>query len=433
MNTGINIRNGKTGVSAGILAAGLLWADRWILLAMYPFIIAPALIEDVVNRFDPAIAFGLSTADRAVELIFLAVISMRWAGRLGTGPGKLRISDFIQLLTFGFLLWVMIVFPPALAGALGETLSLEVQTLLFAALFLPGVFLSYRYFMYFFPIIFGSGPLRSKLAAAASFLEGEKYLPLKVLAAPAGITGLLMALFSAPYPDGRSFVLSVFGDVSSGLLWLTGCYLGLAYGLILTGDKAWREMNLDPYREARLTTIALGAPSWLGPLLSLKAGSRMLIVAMFVWIGNYTRLELMPPAASIVVTGAEASGDLAQVNIEVVDERYGLRAFRPVHFRLAGENYLDGKSASSLIAPVPFKVESTEITADMSDLRFYIPVRTVPVRLTLMFRTARSGEALTALQDLFLWYRHAKIAPVKFDRADSGISAPREAAPQGSS
>ena len=102
--------------SAGTLAAGLIWADRaqvslWILL-----IAAPALFEEVMNRFDPLTAFSLSVAERAFELLFLSVISARWVKRLKTAEWSPSASNVLQLFAFGFILWALIIFPPALAG-----------------------------------------------------------------------------------------------------------------------------------------------------------------------------------------------------------------------------------------------------------------------------------------------------------------------------
>ena len=130
---------------------------------------------------------------------------------------------------------------------------------------------------------------------------------------------------------------------------------------------------------------------------------------------------MLPPAAQISIKSVEVADDIVTMNVDVTDPEYALRGFQPVNFRLAGEKYPEMRDSSAIVASVPEKVLSPAVTADVPDLRFYVPPSTEPVQLTMIFKASRSGEALTALQDLYLFYRHAKIERVQFN-------APRAAA-----
>lgn len=403
------------------LAAGLLAADHTLVLYCYPFLTLPLFVEEFVNRFSPTFAFVLSGGERTIELIFLFLLGIRWADKLRAqnetlpSPGILeqanfRAFTFARLLLTGFVLWALVIFPPALSIAGGKF-----QSTIFLALFLPGIILSYRYFMYFFPILFsprGQSMARS-LHSAAQFVKSDFLLPFRILAAPLGISTLISSLCAAPFPDGRDIYLSLLGDLFSPLLWVLSCYLGLAFALLMLSEKEWRELGLDPYRHARLDTLSILSPGWLASILSVRSGIKFLIVGSLVWAGNQIRLELMPPPGEITIKSVEVAEDTVTMNIEVKDLKYDLRAFQPVNLRLAGEKYLETSDSSAVIAPSPEKVISPE-TTDSPDLRFYVPHTTEPVQLTLIFKALRSGEQLTALQDLYLWYRHARIAQVKF-------------------
>ncbi len=414
-----SIKDTAPGVPPHRLAAGLLGADRNFVLVLYPLLALPLFVEEFADRFNPAFTFILPGSERAVELIFLFFLGFRWARKLRPQtdsmprqpePAHFPASAFARLFFTGFVLWALVIFPPALSLAGGRF-----QGFIFVALFLPGIILSYRYFMYFFPILFSPGgqSLAKSLDSAAQFVRNDLLLPLRVLAAPLGVSTFLSSLCAAPFPDGRDIYLSLLGDLFSPLLWILSCYLGLAFALLMLPDKEWREFNLDPYRHARIDTLSILSPGWLASILSFKSGIKFLIIAAFVWAGNQIRLEFMPPAGEITVKSVDVSGNTVTMNIEVTDPKYRLRAFRPVHLRLAGEKYLETGDSSALVAPFPEKVLSPEIT-DSPDLRIFIPPASKPVELTLIFKASRSGGQLTALQDLYLWYRHAKIANVRF-------------------
>lgn len=411
-NTGeTSIDNDK----AALFAAGLLWSDRFWFLGFYLLLTAPVWIQELTNRFDPSNALFISIAERGLELLFLFCMSTRWAKRLRSSTLPLPPGIAIQFTFFGFLLWALVILPPTILSSIAGISSFDRLFIVYLIMVIPGIMISYKYFMYFFPMTFGRRSFLVNLKLAGDFITQDRYLPIRILVVPIGISTLLLSLCAAPYPDGRNLTFSLISGLFMPIEWVLSCYIALAYALNSLTEKAWREYDLDPYREGRCTTIMFGTPKILSALFKSKNGIRMLIIGLFVWIGNYTRLEVLSPPVTIKVLGAEVAGNMVKLDIEANDTNYNFRSFRPIHFRLAGEKYLEkGSGSSVLISSHPLKATAQLELEKSSDLRFYVPSSKSPLRISLTFEATRSGDALTALQDLYLWYRHAKISPVKF-------------------
>ncbi|NMC62492.1 MAG: hypothetical protein GYA55_04920, partial [SAR324 cluster bacterium] len=321
----------------------------------------------------------------------------------------------LQFAFFGFLLWALVILPPTILSSVAGISFSDELLIVYPIMIVPGIMISYKYFMYFFPMTFARRSFFVNLKLAGDFVTQDKYLPIRILVVPIGVSTLLLSLCAAPYPDGRNLTMSLVSGLFVPIEWVLSCYIALSYALNVLNEKAWREYDLDPYREGRCSTIMFGTPKILSSLFKTKNGIRMLIIGLFVWIGNYTRLEIVPPPVTIKILGTEVTGNIVKLDIEASDTNYNFRSFRPIHFRLAGEKYLERSSGSNvLISSHPLKATAQPELEKSADLRFFVPSSKTPIRISLTFEASRSGEALTALQDLYLWYRHAKIAPVKF-------------------
>lgn len=396
------------------LAAAFFKLDGGFLAISYPLLIAPSIVEIFTNQFDPALAVSLSLAERILQLLFLFFVSFKWARMLKMKSFPFKASSLAKVFTIGMFLWALLVLPPAIFIGVSQSKAHALSFALLVLLVVPGLIIGYRYFMYSFPISFTNASLIEASVTARTYVMVDRLLPLRCLAAPTGITLTLTALSSALYPDGRSLSLSLIGACFSGLLWVLSCYLGLGFGIALLGEKSWRELEFDPYREARTSTLTLQAPHFLGKMLSFKSGIRFLLVSLLIWFGNISRLELMKPAPEITLISTSVKDDIATIVLQIKDEDYKFRGFQPIHFSLAGERFLESPGQlAGVISQSPSEATLGTHMKIEGDPRFQLPYSDKPLELTLEFQCTRSGDALTALQDLWLWYRHVKIMQVK--------------------
>jgi len=385
------------------VASGLLWQDRLALLLAYWILVLPQILDLVDLSFLGLPAYSLIGLERVSQLIFLAWLTGRWIKRLRRNKIGLSSRPVVSFFIIGFLTWSALIIPLLLQFTAAPA---GVKSLSFVML-IPLVVLINRYFFYFFPLLCGIHPLKETLESSQSINAPDQLMSLRTFAAPIGIFSLLIAVIMAFSPDGRDLWVNILAAVASGFFWFLHCYLALAFALVYWNDRDWHRAGLDPYRQARLQTISLAGPVYLSKIIGARRGVIAIICSLLVWSANLMRLETTPPAAQINLESAEVSKDLVTLKLHLSDPDYGFRGFQPIHFHLAGEQG----------APVSSKMESAKINGETDDAFFVIPGDLNQTELTLSFRANRSGTALAKLEDLHLWYRHAKIMKLDLSKA----------------
>ncbi|MCO6431301.1 MAG: hypothetical protein J5J00_10610 [Deltaproteobacteria bacterium] len=393
------------------LAAGLLWSDRRILLPLFLLLLIPSLIESFFRVSSISGLMGMLVLQRTIQLVFLLIITHRWINRLRLKPQALAAGTVIRFMAAGYLAWFSLISP--LMFQLAETDDQSRLVGLF--LMVPVIFLWLRYYFYFLPIAFGIKGWREILHFSHSLVQRNWKTPLYTIAAPLGIVGLISGLIYAPAPDGRVAELQYMATVTAEFFWPMCCYLSLAYGFSMIGEREWRMLQLEPYKRDRFETITKGSPGMWTSALRPRNGVKLLFIAALVWLANKIQLETTPPAPEIKIVNASMNDDRVTLKLSLSDERYHFRGFQPVHFVLAGEN-------RHLVSVELENVRSA--IGDLPGLRFELPSRFSEVDLTLTFKTNRSGEALSGLKDLYLWYRLSKLAKV-----DLSSSATQQVSP----
>lgn len=378
------------------IAAGLIWQDRAILLPLYLLTIAPMLYASLSNLIDPMSWFYVKAAERLLQLAALYFIGWRALRSLSSTARGVNILSLCVMLIAGLLLWLAFFLPGNLVAAIGQS-DASVLSLL---LMLPIFIFTYLYYFYFFPLIMHINRPAAVLHLARSFTRIDKLLPVKVCVAPAGIMYLIQALCYVPFPDGRDFILALTSEIFGGVFWILSAYLSIACGIVFISDKVWHEAQLVPYRQSRLTTLAIQSISWLPNVLRPISGLQMLAISLLLWTANYARMAEMAPAPSISIKEISLKDERVELKLNLSDSKYRFRGFQPLLFRLAGEQ-------NKTVAAPP---QSARIEGSEQDVRIFFPREKDETSLSLVFQADRKAEDLRQLEDLYLWYGGAKIS-----------------------
>jgi hypothetical protein len=380
------------------VSAGLIVRDIKIIPALYLIIILPHLFAFFYDEIPSVILLIL---ERACQIIFLSIITIRWLNVFRLTPAKPRFKSLFLYFGVGFIVW-MIVTIPFLIQALGDLPpNLNGIGML---LVVPALYLLYKYFFYFFPILNGISSPTKIMESSITINRGEPNLPIKTLLPALGFFSLITASFMALSPDGRSLSVNLVISLFAGIFWFLHCYVSLGASLLYWNQKDWHECKLDPYRNARLASISIAAPKILSHFLQPKQGLIALCVSLLVWFANMMSLEITPPAAAI--TGVQASikdKNTVSLSLDVEDKEYKLRGFQPMHFSLAGEKR----------APVCEEVTKAVIKGESEDRSYILPETPDKLALEIEFKCERDEEALKKLEDLYLWYRGVKLDKIK--------------------
>lgn len=343
---------------------------------------------------------SLMIIERGIQLSVLYFITRRWKQRLSIQRSR---ENHFQILIYGlvgYCLWFSIMGP-----LIGLTMIKDGSFLL---LFLLGVgcYLSLQFYFIHIPLIIGSLTFRQSLGVAKEIIQFDRLLPIKIIGSASGITILLYAIISAPFPDGRSMLFTALAQLASALFWVLSSYLSLAAACLALSDKYWHEWKLDPYRSSRFETLSKHGSSIVTEILSPKGSIIAIMLGCMCLTANFFRSQDIPPPATIIVESTTVNEDTVTIKLNLSDDTYSFRGTSPMNFALAGES-------RSVISPVP-EVVTDSITGE--DKRFFIPNNQKQERITLSFKADRSGDALVALKDLYLWYRNVKIAHLELKK-----------------
>ena len=381
-------------LNAFSLASALIFHDRAKLIYLYLALIAPQLSAFYFYEINSLI---LIVAERFCQLFFLAYITLFWIAAFKKENNRTNTKGVPVYLFTGLLVWLTLLIPFLLQMS-PETPAL-VRNLSFLAL-IPALFLLYKYFFYFFPILNGITKPSHFLPSALSITADRANLPIRSLIPALGWMSLISSTITALSPDGRSLYAVFLLNLCSGIFWLINCYIALAMALIYWSDKDWHDAGMDPYRSARIAALIISAPKLLTHLLMPKQGLIALLVSLFIWFANILNLESTPPAAEIkIIQSQMISEDEVEIRLHIQDRKYMLRGFQPVNFSLAGETRV----------PISEKLLSAKLESAEKEAAFILPRTSESLVLILKFKTLRKGENLKNLEDLFLWYRGVRL------------------------
>lgn len=397
------------------LAAGMIASDAWLLIILYPILVVPVVLEQWLQptAFAPmAVALVL---DRLCELAVLGIIGFRWIKRLhpdGTTPSPFTVAT--SLLVAGFLMWACVVIPLLL----GMWADAEWSFVIGLCLLAPGTAFAFRHFFYFVPVLLGVRNIREILFEAREITAEDRLKPFKVLMAPFAIMLLFVTIAIAPAPDGRSLLFSSISSALTGIFWILSTYLGLAFGFTSVSLTRWRAHNMEPYRDERFDTISLQGSNFAAKLLTTRAGFRIMAVALFFMLGNYTRSATMVPAPHISLDSVAIQEKTVLVHLTLTDPSYNFRGFNTSSFMLAGES------------GVPISTETPKVTVEDDKAPFASSSsNSSKMSVLLEFKTERRREDLQQLEDLWLWYQFAKLFPISKQTLQGG-PAPIQNPPQ---
>ena len=238
---------------------------------------------------------------------------------------------------------------------------------------------------------------------AIRFLQDDKLLPLKAMAAPFALMVLLdnsLAIFA---PENEIPFITLIRLIFSETFFFLGTYLALAICFVKLPAKEWHDLGLEPYREARFTTVALQAPRYVSKLLLPKNAVKMLFLGVLIGLANMAVLATKKPSADITVSSIQATKDSLVLKLHLSDEQQ-FRSFSPIWLSVAGP---DKEPVTDPMQPVDIQIYDGQFKT-MAEL-FKERKNSDELELTLTFSSTRPGEDMKAIEDLHLWYRSAKL------------------------
>ena len=389
---------------AARITAGMLWQDRSLLIPALLLLTGPSLLKPWLYEHWLSAGVYCDICSRIIALVFTLLLCRHWISRLRIEKNiQARLLPSLALtvgigMSFWFLLFAIVVV---------QLLDLPATLKSFAiVLVAPAVFVGLRYYYYFLPIAAGLLKPVSILRCAAALTQADIWLPLKIMAAPAGLALLWFALWLSPMPDGRSLALSVISEFSAAVFWILSSYLALGAALLRLSEQSWRQLGFDPYRQSRLTTLNLQANRFVIPLLQPGNGFGMLGLGVLILAANMMRAAVLQPSPEIVLGSTSATGNTVSLTLEIQDPGYKLHGFMPLWFSLAGET---GQTISSM----PLRAI---LRSDRSNVIQKLPSTDARLTVDLDFTASRSGKSLTELKDLYLWYRKHKLMRIDLNQ-----------------
>ncbi|GEM_PF-6285105 len=344
-----------------------------------PLVVALCILNSLIPAlkvYDPELMISnigyLSLVERLIQLSTLFIILERWRKKF-SGQAR-NVAGFFLL---GLSLWVLnssVMFSPNIIGFI---------------LFVLGTVLSYLWYLGLVVIYFGG-----TLSDSRIYISSDKLLPFRIIGISAGIPLIWAGVFYLLYPDGRELVSSMAAQGAWGIFWVISSYLCLA---VLLSSKP---KNFEPYLEQRLETIAVQ-----GKLTPKNCVTLAMIGALLIAANTLRSLE-QSPSPTILIENVKADGNEVFVSLDLKDETFKFTGFVPYYFSLRGES-------GTTISKNP-----KNVLEDKQPIIFI--KRKERTKLELTFSTDRSGEGLTELKDLYLWYKNVRLGQIVFLGGQAG-------------
>lgn len=395
---------------AGNLAAGFITVHWKSLLTLYTLAVLPALLFSLLEIKHSAMNLALMAIQQLIYLLVLSKIAAIALKELFGQTPALTSQTLARICFIGMGLWLS--YTLAILAVASPT-DTGIKTI---ALFLvgPALYLNLRYYFFYVPpLLRGPEALSFDLSQAAKLSKDRIKIILLSLVGPGGLHALVSAIISGLSPDQRHLAVVLALDASSGLFFLMNAAISVCLAIKFlseTNDQSSPEIGLG----TQATRLALQAPPWLTAVFQPNKGFVMIMLACLVWAGNLMRLAELPPAPTLVVHHAETTDRKLILKLDATDTNYQFRGFHPVFFHLA----------SDLRTPLAERPLRVTRQGQENDLLFELPRETGPLTLLLEFATNRTQQELAALEDLFLWYRGAKIAKITFAPIVGDVAAP---------
>jgi hypothetical protein len=376
------------------VAAGLAWQDRALWLWLYPLLVLPSLAGTLLDSSDTTTLILLKAVERLVEMVCLFIIGRKILAVLASQELRPSTGALVRLASVGFGLWIAINLPFAWVSMISVQGPRHLTELIPLVLAMTLGVLGYIYFFYFFPLLLGLRQWRMVLSMARSFTRKDPLLPIKVSVGPLAIMYLGEASIRMISPDLRYLGVALASNLVDGLGWWLSCYTSTTAALLLLPDSDWRQLNLEPYRASRLTTLALQANPVLARLLQPRSALIMLVLSAVISAGNYARLAELPSSAEVHVRSVKIEEKSLSLTLELADPEYRFRGFQPLRFRLAGPE-------RKVVAAFPSKAH---LEGGTEDALISLPHSEAKLVLILDFVVDRPANELALLEDLYLWY-----------------------------
>jgi hypothetical protein len=376
------------------VAVGLLRND----LAFLPFLAALLCISAVLDVLTYSASdfwrASVVVIDRLMQIAVVSIIVLRWRRLLQTPQApKIRTSGVVFRIAVVSVAASIVLSTPFFGIALSRNV---VGALAFLGLFVLGLVWCLRVYLFYAVAGMLGLPVGASFARAVEISRSNTKAILRSLVAPVALTVVCSALFLMPYPDGRSLAWMAASSACEGIFWILSTYTGLGLALTIFTEKEWRTAGLSHYRADRLLTLNTQGGKVLPKYLAPRFGFIMFAVALCFLAGNLARLGQLPPAAKVTLRNVAVSDYKISVALELEDREFKFRGFQPQAFFIASQT---GSLQST-------RLVSASQQADKEDAVGFIKATgTEPVMLYLTFSSAKTGEVLRELDNMWLWYR----------------------------
>jgi hypothetical protein len=349
--------------------------------------------------------------ERMLQLTVMSIVVVRWRKRLQTASSpRLQIATVVlRIFGIGLCIWLVLIFAKANIIASQGYLSADhgiLPTLVGVTVLALSLAWCLRVYFYYVIAGFLGGSWRSILSRALRMHRQAPGAAIRALAAPLAITALATALFTAPYPDGRSLALTTLASASESIFWLLSTYTGVGFAFSLFEATDWRAAGLEAYSLERLQTLETQGRSKLARVLTPRSALKLTALAVVLMIVSTIRLATEPPAVQLEVARVSAEDKVVHVELLASDPAFRFHGFKPALLSL--------RSASGY--PVSINLTSASTSREKAEVLFELaPTDTTPTTLYLAFSTDRSKRDLEALEDLWLWYGFLPIKQIHKD------------------
>lgn len=394
-------------VNPFLVTAGLLRNDIRLLPSLFLLLSFCTIAETLVTP-----TLWLVFIDRILQLTVMSIVVIRWRNRFQTAvsPRIRMMTVVIRIFGIGLFLWLVVTAAKTLTiasqGALNATHSL-LPTILGVVTLVLALVWCLRVYFYYVIAGFAAGTWRDIISRALRMNRQAPGAAMRALAAPLAVTALATALFTAPYPDGRSLALTALASASQSIFWLLSTYTGMGFAFSLFESADWRAAGLEAYSRERLQTLETQGRSKLSGILTPRSALKLTALAVVLLIVNTARLAMEPPAVQIELTRVTAVDKALHLEIVVTDPEFRFRGFKPALLSLRS---VSGYPVANDLAKASTSREKKEVLIELA------PAETPSTTLYLEFSTDRSKRDLEALEDLWLWYG---FLPLKHIQKDS--------------
>lgn len=370
------------------IAAMLLWRDRrWMLKALC-LIALPGVCAFVAQVESAAAEILGLVATKLLGLYVSFRICLRARDLLPPAASTPR-TEALRYILIGGLLWLSWGFP-LLLQVLPSTLSVDA---LLPIAFI-GLLFHFTYFFYPLGTLLRAQTITEHLSIARTVTLKHRTLPLRVIIPCTALRLIPSGLLLMPSITGEIPLWSFLSELSAELVWVVATYLTLGYGMA--------SVPLVPVLPPAEATDALRAPRdprpFIEGLLSVRVGLLLFWIGTFLWFSNVGDLMKTPPAVSVTTKSIVVTGNILTLTVRLEDTDGSLRSFQPMNCILAGEQR---ETVSGLV--------QSATLPDGTDVRMGLPASMKEAVVTLTFQTERAGADLARLEDLYLWYRWAKV------------------------